>query len=108
MVAPVQTEIVKPYLRLVGDPSGFGDFLSTEINDFAPRAKAHQLWDIGDAAQRDEMRKSLLQTVSASAEGAATKEAPGKRSSIHNRSNIRGWVGRSVDSRYGNPNLASN
>jgi Glycosyl hydrolases family 38 N-terminal domain len=57
---------------------GFGDFLSTEINGFAPRAKAHQLWDAGDAKQRDQMRKSLLQTITATAEGAATKEDTGE------------------------------
>jgi hypothetical protein len=57
---------------------GFGDFSSTEIVGFAPRAKAHQLWDTSDAKQRDEMRTSLLQTISASAEGITAKEDTGE------------------------------
>jgi hypothetical protein len=70
-------------LRWPGMPSslilpGFGDFLSTEVTGFAPRAKVHHIWDTSDPTLRDEERKSVLQTTSAAAEGEATKEDTGE------------------------------
>ena len=57
---------------------GFGEFLSTEVAGFAPRAKIHQIWDTNDRTVRNEERRSVLQTTSASAEGNATEEDTGE------------------------------
>lgn len=51
--------------------AGLGDFVSVKVNAFAPRWALQDIWNTGDPARRERMRKERLEFVSAKATGPA-------------------------------------
>jgi hypothetical protein len=56
---------------------GLGDFVSVKVKAFAPRWALRDIWNCGDAARREQMRRDLLETVPARAgDKTALEETP--------------------------------
>jgi hypothetical protein len=54
--------------------AGIGDFVSVKVNAFAPRWALSDIWNIGDATKREELREEKLDEVAAKPGGPTTVE----------------------------------
>ena len=53
---------------------GLGDFVAVRVRAFAPRWALRDIWEAGDAARREALRKAILELVPASPAGRASAE----------------------------------
>lgn len=54
--------------------AGLGDFVSVKVNGFAPRWVLDDIWNVHDAAKREQIRKEKLEFITAQAGSKAVKE----------------------------------
>ena len=52
--------------------AGLGDFSAVKVNAFAPRWALSDIWNTGDAARREQLRKEQLEEILAQPSGRAT------------------------------------